>query len=276
MEQFALIQIKKLISCMAICVLIGYPAVSQLPKSDWEVMKLKGNVKSVIDTIYTEFISSRKMYIKTLTFDNKGNIIQDIITNDKRSDTITNIYNEKGLLAEIRAKNITSFTHVLDSKGNILEYSRFNDGKLYDRQVYKYDEKGNPSEMNFYLRNPNTFKLKEWHYGPYFFKYDEKGNLIEEPRRNEDGWSFSQAKYTLDEKGNRVKMQMNDYNYTFKYDENGNQTERKILKPNGKPLKEDTPNEYEYEYDAHQNWTKRIELLYTVKFSSTRRTIIYY
>lgn len=268
---------KKIILLFLIYLLVASPGISQLPKSDWKIMNLKGKVRMVIDTFYNEILTNPiKVYVKKISFNERGRIIEDIIYSGSRSDTITYVFNEKEELVEILSDNVSKFTYVYDSLGNITQISSFNNGKPYSREVYKYDEKNNPIELNFFLTNWASAKNKEWHYGPYLFKYDEKGNIIQEPRRNSDGWSFSEAKFTLDEKGNRITMDNIDYNYTFKYDVNGNMIERMVYKRNGKPVKDLKDNTYEYEYDKNNNWIQKIDLFYKVKLSSTRRKIIYF
>ena len=116
-------------------------------------------------------------------------------------------------------------------------------------------------------------------YYKYTFKYDEKGNEIERNRYNSDGSLRSKYTFKYDEKGNKIEY--NSYNsdgsllskYTYKYDEKGNEIEYNSYNSDGSIDEETT---YKYEFDKFDNWIKKVSLEKDNPLTVIERLIEYY
>ena len=130
-----------------------------------------------------------------------------------------------------------------DEKGNKIEGTKFDvnrDRGSYEyKYTYKYDEKGNMIEENYYKSSELNYKSK--------YKYDEKGNKIEENWYNSAGGLWYKLTYKYDVKGNKIEQINNNadgslfYKYTYKYDVKGNKIEENINR------------KYTYKYDVKGN-----------------------
>ncbi|WP_120488692.1 hypothetical protein [Bergeyella cardium] len=215
-------------------------------KNDLTEMNLKGKVKSIRETRY-KAVEKFGEAVKV-----KGDISD--------SDIEELLFNEKGNIIE---KNrffyglYWKYTYKYDEKGNKIEGNYFNkDGSLCWKYTYKYDEKGNQIEENWF--NPDGSLDKK-----YTYKYDEKGNQVEENNFNKDGSLEDKFTYKYDEKGNQIET--NWFNedgslerkFTYKYDEKGNLIETNWFNEDGS-LERKFTYRYTY-YDQKDNWTQRIE-----------------
>lgn len=186
-----------------------------------------------------------------------------------------------------------------DSDGNLHRYfyhfldkERITDKYYYDSQkrlekikenfsiseVYKYEENGQ-------LACRELPCIKQIGY----YKYDENGNLIELTYKDKKGVSYREFYFTNDEKGRCVEwldsVPIDDntsrdikHHYEYddndrviketifiddktitiisKYNEHGDVCESAESSSKNEKIKTTT---YEYEYDLHGNWTKRVE-----------------
>lgn len=119
-------------------------------------------------------------------------------------------------------------------------------GNIEGKSTYKYDDKGNKIEENWY--NPDcSFNDKST------YKYDDKGNEIE--------WNSYNADGSLDNK------------YTYQYDDMGNQIEWNRYKADGILYSKGT---YEYEFDNIVNWIKKAEFNNDMPYEITERELTYF
>ena len=134
------------------------------------------------------------------------------------------------------------------------KFGEIQNGSLYYKYTFKYDEKGNEIERNSYISDGSL-------YYKYTYKYDEKGNEIEENIYSSDGSLSIKYISKYDEKGNKIEY--NSYNsdgsllskYTYKYDEKGNEIEYNSYNSDGSIDEEET---YKYELDKLDNWIKKV------------------
>ncbi|MCD6013286.1 MAG: hypothetical protein K0Q79_3148 [Flavipsychrobacter sp.] len=97
-----------------------------------------------------------------------------------------------------------------DNQGNRIEWSEYYRGKLKNRHTYKYDDKKNIIEENFY-DGDGRIKLKE------VFSYDDKGNMTQVIDYNQNGNYQSRYTYKYDSKGNVVEEKAFDREKSTKY-----------------------------------------------------------
>lgn len=252
-----------------------------------EDLKLKGKVKSVEYRVYTAYAKGEALI--------KGRTKEHLLTHFDKLGRYTEVidfcdatkalyhYHENNTLAKIEECNEHGECYLLetfryDEKGNMVEHKEaFPDGSLWGRMLYRYNRQGQlvasddveekskkpfikkryiykgntvlqrsggkilKGEGETYTYNENQQLIKvEWRHYKYFdFTYDERGNLLEYKEKYE---------------GNN---EVNEF-FKFQYDEHDNIIEkyhdkRYIKKKLGK---EHTI--YQYEYDAHGNWTKKM------------------
>ena len=86
-----------------------------------------------------------------------------------------------------------------DKKGNQIEQVGYGaDGKLEGKHLYKYDDKGNRIEWAMYNADG---KLR----AKFLYKYDDKGNQIEEAVYGADGRLEGKRLYKYDDKGKEIE-----------------------------------------------------------------------
>ncbi|MGD0710072.1 MAG: hypothetical protein ABR968_02745 [Bacteroidales bacterium] len=204
--------------------------VKAIKKTDLEKMNLKGNIKTIYDTLYNvvdKFGELKKEVDtdSTLIFNDKGNLVE------------VSLYNHNGSL-------IHTYTYKYDENGNKIEKEYKENTKLDPvavekayKYTWKYDSKGNVIEENKYSNYLDKL-LNKW-----ISKYDDNGNIIEYNTYNSDGSPESKYIYMYDDKGKIIKEEnnyntYNVYNYgqiinlykiTWKYDSSGNKTKEKNI-----------------------------------------------
>ena len=198
------------------CILINFSCTTDKEKklSDIEKMKLKGNIKS----------------IKSVEYDAKekfGKIVKEKITYDK----------------------YPNYEIAFNKSGNQIEFSSYPYGKLKSKRTYKYDEKGNITELNEYSSNGNLLKKS-------IYNYDNESNLSNCNIYKSDGslenkivWSYINNKlkeYTKLDSDKKTILK-----YVYKY-ENDDLTEAKQY-----GLKGNLDN---FKYDSNSNLIKQEEL----------------
>lgn len=241
-------------------------------------MKLKGDVKSILETVYevqrkSDIIEKGDIdpfstIIHTI-FDNKGYKIEE--NKHKTSNNIlfrtTYKYDSKRnltekLIEENLHKNIFIInmwhSYMYDNKGNLIEESIYEyDSTLREKNTYKYDKKGNRIEHYKSSNKKRGSKLQEAHSAIQNWKvtytYDINGNKIEENAIETTDNISTKKTYKYDKKGNIVEFLSKLNNNTisksiFKHDKKGNLIEWKIFNTNGSL-------EYKltYKYDKENN-----------------------
>ncbi|HNW99357.1 MAG TPA: hypothetical protein PKK00_13190 [Bacteroidales bacterium] len=261
-------------------------------------LKLKGDVKSLTETIYDasekfgEIQKGEKKYKYFSLFNEDGNKTDysennfpSLMSNfDKKYDFK---YDDKGTIIEwnlykSNGKLDRKEKYKIDDKGNKIEENWYDgDGSLKFKIIFKYDEKGNLIKTNWY-NSHDSLKFKE------AFKYDSKGNQIEyiEYKYAADSSLVIKQTFKYDDKNNQIEM--NDCNidgsinckYTYKYDEKGNEIEKINYAPDGSITEKVNS---EYAYDDKNNWIKKTEksLLKifgyeSITYNITEREIVYY
>ena len=92
-------------------------------------------------------------------------------------------------------KNIYRF----DDKGNEIESASYGaDGELMTKSLYKYDDKGNEIESAFYGADGTLIEES-------LYKYDDKGNKIESASYYADGKLSYKWLYKYDDRGNHIE-----------------------------------------------------------------------
>lgn len=238
--------------------------VSAKEKNDWTKEKLKGKVKSYVQTSYK---------VKGLGKDNKLNI-GDVIGEEKIS------FNEKGN----KIKAYSSYADILivgyeyDEKDNLIHNNTYTTlGKLIEEVTFRYDNNGNKIEMN--RSKPNGIKRK-CSYGydkvgnliqekcydaddmprsKVIYKYDENNNQIEKDSYNSSGKSDIKINYYYDSEGNKIKEATTFYeklsgNVIYQYDNKGNVIYVENTGSSGNVSR----YAYKLTYDEHNNWIKKV------------------
>lgn len=246
-------------------------------KSDLEKMKLRGKVKTCREYSYKanssfgKISKGERQYEEGLedgdfyTFNTNG-FINERIEYDIKDD--------------IKEKN----TYIYDENEKLIETKRYySDKKSLYLLIYKYDEKGFLVERTLYNSKGNI-DFKE------VYENQKENNEITVNRYENDGELYSSSNSRYDNKGNIVEYRDNTYsengssNLTFYlYDNQGNLIEENwasTLTDDGRTLNiisnynynkygdkieywfddsTESKTTYEYEYDSHNNWIKRIE-----------------
>ena len=162
--------------------------------------------------------------------DNSIEVIQIDFKTGKVNKTIREFDNNGNMVVSISSNEDKSqvYRHVskYNDDGNQISSHQYSNDKLTGYLTYKYDEKGNNIEMQVYLPDGNLDYRQ-------VYLYNEKGWLMEQKTYNGDGSlgnEYLQHIYERDSDGNLV-------------------------------FKDKTPKgyRYEYEYDKHENWIKKIE-----------------
>ncbi len=266
-KRMYLVKLNKL-AIITIVILTLFNCANKKQKDDWEIDGLKGKVKS-----YSHFTYK--------AIDQFGVIEKDEMIREYLFQNFQVLYDEKGnMIEENRYKSDGSLDrksiYKYDKKGNVIEGNKYeSDGSLDSKNIYKYDKKGNKIEENRY-KSDGSLDEK------YTFKYDEKGNMIEENRCKSGGSLDKKYTYKYDNKGNMIEE--NRYKSDnrlesrniYKYDDKGNMIEDDwtYILFNGE--EKITKRSYTYEYDKHENWTKRIEFKDEFPKEITEREFEYY
>lgn len=130
-------------------------------------------------------------------------------------------------------------------------------GDVIEKQLSRYDERGNLIEFNWYNSDgnleltlsytydveANIIERKKYYYGSLYkkhiYSYNEKGHVIEEKWYGSHGTLEDSATSTYDEKGNRVEWTLFKSDgtltkvATYKYDDKGNVIEEYYTYPGG-------------------------------------------
>lgn len=167
-----------------------------------------------------------------------------------------------------------NYNRIYDLQGNLIESNENYKGALKSRHTYKYDDKLNIIEENYY-EGDGRLKLKE------LFKYDDKRNVIEITDINRTGGFKARYTYAYDSRGNQIEerefddenstkykrivtkyddennvTEVTQYNekgkitYECKLDKWGNHTADATFKPDGTPIERVTQK---YKYDDKNN-----------------------
>lgn len=237
-------------------------------KPDREKANLLGAVRSVRSQM-TDSIDGnlqgkgRAKQLDIVTYDTDGNEVErtiyddygflvgkEVHTHDAKGNLIESILSDpKGMLMERRvyAYDNGKLTRIVssDGKGNVGlkqvnsygEHGRLREETYYDpkkavgKTVYKYDEKGNISEVTFYLANGSKAVAP---IGPCLgahrvtYSYDEKDKPVKVVAYEPDGELKKSWQYSYNPKGQiaddirESAWSLTRFVYTYEYDSHGN------------------------------------------------------
>ena len=262
----------RLFTVLTLTLLLSNSAGAQ-KKPDRGKENLLGAVRSVRSQM-TDFIDEklqekgRTKQLDVVTYDTKGNEVErtiyndygflvgkEVRTHDAKSNLIESILSDpKGAVMERRVYTYDNdkLTQIVssDGKGNVglkqansygdsgrlREETYYDPKKAVGKPVYKYDGKGNISEVAFYLANGSKAVAP---IGPCLgahkvtYSYDEKGRPIKVVAYEADGELKKSWQYSYNLKG-QVAEDIRESAWSR------------------------TKFVYTYEYDSHGNWIKQI------------------
>jgi hypothetical protein len=266
---------KFIITTLVLSMVMGSAFAAKKYRNSTEKMGLRGNVNYMIVYTYNSNIvdkNGNRQLVSTdsITFDLRGNL-EDKFTTAGNKFTYYSYYFDKngywlGWNEYDKNYNITARTAYLnDERGNCVErtvygskekmvrketstYSKDNklleelrytdDGTIEEKRIYKYDNRGNCTEIEFYDVNDSLMQT-------YMYKYDERDNETEWRFYAADGNLMAITTTYYDDHDNVTEMISFNYDehlnwkhaYEYVYDENGNWTKQTIYR-NNKPYQE--------------------------------------
>lgn len=240
--------------------------------TDLEKEELKGPVQKIKQICYKA--SQKKGLIiqgeiddevyfrqnKILTFNENGIKIEERVF-ESRGDTSIQTFNEKGLDIEYRTfkEDGTPQSYAIkeynDQDNTVTSTHHFYPNQtLSSKSIWKNNAMGKPIEFIQYTPI-DVLKSKS------YLTYDESGFQTESKSNNGNGGFNSWIKHEKNDHGHSIKnTHLNEdgsilkvENYVWEYDSEG-----KIISANGSPWDTDVLlDEFDYEYDSHENWIKK-------------------
>ncbi|MGA9994631.1 MAG: hypothetical protein WBP93_04405 [Pyrinomonadaceae bacterium] len=247
-----------------VSLLLVFQASAQKQKSDREDAGLKGKVKTLatevayISNQSGTWVEGKRQPSATESYDINGNLTKrdsyDYMGNPFQSSVYSYIDGDR-----VVSTHNTHIQHDYDPPPSVSATPR-------------------PNQVSSTSNPQYTGKLK--------YKYDDKGNRTEIAWYRNDGSLAVRDVSVFNPKGNRVEMTSYEANgsmrrkATYIYDAQGNITE--TLYHSSRPL--DERYSYTYEFDAKGNWIKRKTFKWVTKngrsyfepYEVTYRTIAYY
>ena len=242
-------------------------------------MGINGNAIYVIEYTYNlrggRDGGRQLICIDSITFDKRGNLQDKFRTKDGEFIWYSYYFDVNGYSLGWneynRAKILTGRTAYLNDKdgnriertvflgnemtkkesskyqnGRLVEEQSFGpDGEMTEKRLYKYDNQGNCSEMEFYSRDGELMQR-------YLYKYDQRGNRIEWRFYDADEFLSALTTYYYDDHDNLIEIS------SFNYDEHLN-----------------WKHSYIYEYDEDDNWVRQTILRNNVPYQVIEREIAF-
>ncbi|MBQ4376568.1 MAG: hypothetical protein II793_02595 [Bacteroidales bacterium] len=271
---------KKIVVLALITFLAGSAfAAKRNPKSSRQEIGINGNAIYVIEYTYNlhggKDNGRQLICIDSITFDKRGNFQDKFRTKDGSYTWYSYYFDVNGYSLGWneynREKQLTGRTAYLNDKnGNRIERtiymgqqmtkreaSRFENnrkveeqsfapnGMMTEKRVYKYDEYGNNTELEFYNRDGELIQR-------YLYKYDENGNRIEWRYYDADEFLVALTTYYYDDHNNLTEVS------SFNYDEHLN-----------------WKHSYIYEYDEDDNWVRQTIYRNNVPYQVIEREIAF-
>lgn len=234
-------------------------------KNDWQRQNLKGKVKFIKQIPYE------------VAFDKDGTLQKGKIS-ENFSENVEEFFYPNGFFNEIRyfdaEGNLKEYNIAFyDAQSRLTERHFFNENKeIEEKIVYLCDKKGNIIEKKFQnLEGLTNLKKK--------YIYNKQGQAIEEYNYDQEGNFIGKASYTYDPKHKKVNKSVyyDSENVVWgesfiRYNAQGDYIEEKCdLKNSKKGI-----FRYEYTYDAHENWIKKVEYQDNEPQKILERSINYY
>ena len=242
-------------------------------------MGINGNAIYVIEYTYNlrggRDGGRQLICIDSITFDKRGNLQDKFRTKDGEFIWYSYYFDVNGYSLGWneynRAKILTGRTAYLNDKdgnriertvflgnemtkkesskyqnGRLVEEQSFGpDGEMTEKRLYKYDNQGNCSEMEFYSRDGELMQR-------YLYKYDQRGNRIEWRFYDADEFLSALTTYYYDDHDNLIEIS------SFNYDEHLN-----------------WKHSFIYEYDEDDNWVRQTILRNNVPYQVIEREIAF-
>ena len=282
---------KYLITSMLLVTTATLTAQQQTP-TDWELLGLKGKVKTQRAIPYEAVIQGKSVVKGAVDFD---------------LDTVNKIANLDNLQKDFNAKGYLSQTRFF-----------YKNGDLYSRMEYYYNPQGQlfetryNSDKTLYAYSPEGYLIKDATYSPggflkshYTYQVNAEGQILKEEtyRANE---LESAVTYTYNKQGDPVEMRYYDAQNNLLqivknklnkqhqlvsnqvYDKDNNLVSATTKKYNAKgdcvklqaetklPKKQKNVATYEYKYDAQDNWISKTTFINGEPRQIIERTFTYY
>jgi len=235
-------------------------------KYDYYVFERFGEYESKLQGKVISDYDERKNKIREIYYDKEG----------KAQSKITYEYNDKGdeirRITSVIKNNILKiaeervYRYKYDEKGNKIEKDYYNSGgHLLEKIVYEYDDEGNEARRICY----DGYGNKKWR---IIFRYDENNNIeeIEEIYR----WEKTLQKYDKDGSSVKNVFSSGGLLYEIFYNPNGKMIEKKQYDPSGKVIRGILCN-----FDAEGRIVEEVSYRYEEKFGKTQevpfRKILY-
>lgn len=253
----------RLIALVLMLTVVGsaIAATPKRPKNSRQEMGINGNALYVIE--YTYDVHGAKggrqlVNVDSITFDKRGNYADKYRRKAGAYTWFSYYFDVNGYSLGWneydRSSTLTARTVYLnDRNGNRIERtvfvgldkqfkretSRYENNRLVEEQsfddndrmtekrIYKYDNQGNNTELEFYDRNGDLQQR-------YLYKYDNNGNRIEWRFYDADEFLVALTTYYYDDHNNAIEVS------SFNYDEHLN-----------------WKHSYIYEYDEDDNWVRQ-------------------
>lgn len=279
-------------------------------KNDLEIDNLKGKVKSIKEEVYYSGVKNENSPIKTIynlegymTYRENKDVSNGTFKVHYERDNSNKIIEEKGVFVKPDGHkgDMWNKKYIYNDKNQLVEKLYYLNGKIFEFEESKYDEKGNVISITTTNSNGGGQSFSVF----YKYKYDNKHNIVEKIEDHPDSNTYNKNIFDYDDNGKLI------YNYhelgkkgedmvvgstwTYKYDDNGNKIEdsyfykRKldfIIKyiydeRNNLILIKEMKHEFirsvtTYEFDKNENWIKEIRVNSEGERNITKRIIEYY
>ena len=282
---------KYLITSMLLVTTATLTAQQQTP-TDWELLGLKGKVKTQRAIPYEAVIQGKSVVKGAVDFD---------------LDTVNKIANLDNLQKDFNAKGYLSQTRFF-----------YKNGDLYSRMEYYYNPQGQlfetryNSDKTLYAYNPAGYHIKDATYSPggflkthYAYQVDANGKVLKEETYRANQLE-SAVTYTYNKQGDPVEIRYYDHEgnllqkveskfnkqhlavNTRTYDKDNKLLNTTTKKYNAKgdcvklqaetklPKKQKNVATYEYKYDAQGNWISKMTFINGEPRQIIERTFTYY
>ena len=178
----------------------------------------------------------------TLEYD-ENNRVCSSVWKERTGKVVTSFFysfDERGRMTLREEKSKTGRTLYVtececDDAGNLVVERYLKGEEFLGRNTYTFDSSARIASETHYDKNDECS-------GSYHFKYDEKGRCVERAWHNLEGALMTTFRYTLDDKGNRVRAELVKGDHIenvqeFVYDERGNLLEENWLDDQGTLLR---------------------------------------
>lgn len=276
---------KRILTVLSLMLFMAFTSIPPKKNNHWESENLKGRVKNCRETVEKALL--------------KDNIVQSYYV----ETDINTFFNQNGYIThkDFYNENGNKYIHVT--------YSYDDDFNLLRKELNSLDSLIQEIDIYEIKNDKETYHLNIVNgidvYDEFIIK-DRKGNVKQTDRLDlEHEGFFIKTDYDYDREGNLIEVDINTesgfFGILYEYDKNNNQyiertfgndklllhTKFRKFNTQGDVIEEiirDLDNEivrtnrYQYEYDGHQNWTKKTHFIDKMESPVTNitRKIQYY